>query len=290
MKYNGVELILDNFREVLKDYCVDDQDVVRSAILDGVDISEYIKPCKGNSYKLDQIRLACKEKLPKEIFGVLSGEQLHAVRSLSTRNYSVNQIVNQISSGRMSARHLEYLVKWVTDGVDISRLKVSLIPKKMLELFDIYLSQGKDMSKFNTGKVYSSEYVLYCIFMQDQGKDIERFTSKKWSEDVLSILSTKSTKFSDQLWDLVMSVIDESTDIERVSLMFTLSKGNLPVKKLSDPVYDNESLKIIYNASKQGLDYKCLMDSSFDYTSRKAKYDEMVMNKGKKISGIIRHF
>ena len=34
MKYKGIILILDNFRSVLKEYSVDIQDVVRSAILD----------------------------------------------------------------------------------------------------------------------------------------------------------------------------------------------------------------------------------------------------------------
>ena len=36
MKYKGTTLVLDNFRTVLKDFSVDVQDVVRSALLDNV--------------------------------------------------------------------------------------------------------------------------------------------------------------------------------------------------------------------------------------------------------------
>lgn len=46
LNFKGTNLILDNFRTVLRDYSIDVQDVVRSAILDDVDVADYIEICK----------------------------------------------------------------------------------------------------------------------------------------------------------------------------------------------------------------------------------------------------
>ena len=76
MVVKGKTLILDNFRKILSNYTVDIQDVVRSAILDGVDISKYIDVCKDNPYRLEQIRLSIKEGLDESLFN-LSGDLLY---------------------------------------------------------------------------------------------------------------------------------------------------------------------------------------------------------------------
>ena len=70
IKFKGELLVLDNFRVVLKNYSLDVQDIVRSAILDGLDISEYISQYKNDPYKLDQIRLELKEGLNTSLFSV----------------------------------------------------------------------------------------------------------------------------------------------------------------------------------------------------------------------------
>ena len=44
MYFKGKKLLLDNFRDVLKNYSLDIQDVVRSCILDDIDVEKYINP------------------------------------------------------------------------------------------------------------------------------------------------------------------------------------------------------------------------------------------------------
>ena len=46
MEWNGRKIILDNLREELSAYSVDIQDVVRSAILDGIELGSYVEECR----------------------------------------------------------------------------------------------------------------------------------------------------------------------------------------------------------------------------------------------------
>ena len=298
MKYRGSNLILDNFRSVMGDYDVDIQDVVRSAILDGVDISDYIESCKEEPYKLDQIRLSIKEDVPAVLFSSLNGEQLYIIRKLRAKNYNIEPIISQITSGRLSECYLDFLISWVTKGVDVSGIKLSLIPKKMLEVFDMHLCQGRDMRPFNNGKVYSKEYVLYCMSIQERGKDITRFATEDWSLEVLSDLAGVVSSVSDKVWQSVISVLTPKDSRNRVALMFRAAKYKLPINQLGMfgsslgtvrlPVYDDESVATIIEAAKGGFDWKSLMQESLSADERRARLDEMKMHRGRKVGGVLR--
>ena len=60
MYLNSRRVTLDNISEVLAGYSLDIQDEVRSMILDGLDLSEWVSVCRDNPYLLNQIRLAVK--------------------------------------------------------------------------------------------------------------------------------------------------------------------------------------------------------------------------------------
>ena len=106
MIYENDKLILDNFRTVLKDYSVDVQDVVRSAILDGVDITKYIESCKNNAYRLDQIRLGMKENLEEIFLNIKNGDSIYKIRKLKERGVSLSGIQSQIRQGVLNEESL----------------------------------------------------------------------------------------------------------------------------------------------------------------------------------------
>lgn len=295
MLYRGSKLVLDNFRSVMADYDVDIQDVVRSAILDGVNISDYIESCKDDPYKLDQIRLSLKESVPTVLFNGLNGEQLYIIRKLKAKNYNIDPIISQITSGKLSECYLDFLISWVTRGVDISGIKLSLIPKKMLEIFDMHLCQGRDMRPFNNGRVYSKEYILYCVSIQERGKDISRFANEDWSLEVMSDLAGIVGSVSDKVWQSVLSVLTSKDDRHRVALMFKAAKYKLPVNQLGaksgdteSPIYDNSSISLIIEAANGGFDWKSLMNTGLSTNDRRVRLDEMRMQRGKKVAGVLR--
>ena len=295
MEYKSRTLILDNFRSVLKDFSVDIQDVVRSAILDGVDIASYVNLCKNNPYKLDQIRMAMKESIPSVLYDSLSGEQLYIIRQLKVNKYNIDPIVSQVKSGKLAGCYLDFLISWVTKHVDISGIKISLIPKSMLEIFDMHLCQGRNMKPFNNGKVYSKDYILYCLSIQEGGKNIDRFVKEDWDEQLLAQLSVYAGNTPDAVWNSVMSVVTNDTGLERTDLLFSVARIGIPLDKITavskkdgSPVYDNESIQVIIDASTQGFDYRKFMSPELSAVQRRAKLDEMKMNRGKKVGGVLR--
>jgi hypothetical protein len=295
MKFKGTVLLLDNFRSVLSDYSLDIQDVVRSAILDGVDISHYIPLCAEDPYKLDQVRLALKERIPFSDFNVFGGDHLYAIRQLIRKGYNVEPIVSQITSGRLSEEYVGYLLSWVSKGIDVRGIKLSLIPKKMLEIFDMHISQGRDIRPFINGQVYSQEYILYCMSIQSTGKDISVFASKKWNEDVLSYLSSISKDMGTGSWSTLMGVISEQDDLNRVTTLVTAYKLKLPLDELGkrlhsgSAAYATDVLVLICDLARVGLPYKDLMTPGISVEAASSKAEEIKMVSGRRLSGTLRY-
>lgn len=287
MKYNNKDLILDNFRDLLFDYSVDVQDVVRSSILDNIDIIPYIKIYKDDAYKLDQIRLAIKEGLPKTFFKT-TGDMLYQIRQMSRRGVDLSSIENQLKSN-LSEQSMKYLIKWVDDGINISKLNIAIIPNSLLDTFDYGLRSGFDMTEFNNGKNYSSKYIKLCLQIKKNDKPISFLLSGEWSLDSLTVLSRES-KMQKNKWQLLVQGIDEQVSTSRLDLLVKLVKAGVPINKLQQKstknsyVYDEECLSIIYEGFFSNLDLEILMQTSSAKEMQVLK-SQLALDKKRKISG-----
>lgn len=287
MKYNNKDLILDNFRDLLFDYSVDVQDVVRSSILDNIDIIPYIKIYKDDAYKLDQIRLAIKEGLPKTFFKT-TGDMLYQIRQMSRRGVDLSSIENQLKSN-LSEQSVKYLIKWVDDGINISKLNIAIIPNSLLDTFDYGLRSGFDMVEFNNGKNYSSKYIKLCLQIKKNDKPISFLLSGEWSLDSLTVLSRES-KMQKNKWQLLVQGIDEQVSTSRLDLLVKLVKAGVPINKLQQKstknsyVYDEECLSIIYEGFFSNLDLEVLMQTSSAKEMQVLK-SQLALDKKRKISG-----
>lgn len=287
MKYNNKDLILDNFRDLLFDYSVDVQDVVRSSILDNIDIIPYIKIYKDDAYKLDQIRLAIKEGLPKTFFKT-TGDMLYQIRQMSRRGVDLSSIENQLKSN-LSEQSMKYLIKWVDDGINISKLNIAIIPNSLLDTFDYGLRSGFDMTEFNNGKNYSSKYIKLCLQIKKNDKPISFLLSGEWSLDSLTVLSRES-KMQKNKWQLLVQGIDEQVSTSRLNLLVKLVKAGVPINKLQQKstknsyVYDEECLSIIYEGFFSNLDLEVLMQTTSAKEMQVLK-SQLALDKKRKISG-----
>lgn len=292
MKYRGKELILDNLREVLRNFSVDIQDTVRSAILDGIDISEYINPCKDNPHRFEQIRLAKKEGMSDVYFGIQNGSILYQIRKMRHKGIDTVWIENQIKNGTLSSEHFEYMLKWVEDGVNISGLNISLIPKGLLEVFDHGMRSGFDMSIFNNGKSYRSKYIRLCLQIMNNGKSVSFLLGEDWDMSVLSMLVSFS-KASKKVWDSLVSNVDSSISDNRLRLLLPLVSNGICISKLqkkevSGYVYSDNCLGLVYKAYCDDLDYNVLIDTCMSYDEMVDTLEVMYVNKGKKVKGRVR--
>lgn len=287
MKYKGEVVLLDNFRTLFYDYSVDIQDIVRSAILDGVDIVKYVGLCKDNPYRLDQIRLAMKEKLPQGLYNVSNGYVIYKIRKLYQRGVNLSAVERQLSSGSLSDEYTEYMLTWISEGINIDSLNLAIIPKGLLETFDYGLRSGFSMVEFNNGISYSPEYIKLCLKISKDNKPITFLLGGEYDLEVLRCIAAFS-RIEDKKWKELTSNIDNSIDSKRVSMLIRLVKAGVSISDLQqkgsndDYVYPYECLDIVYHACLGQLDFKKLIKSTTDPIRMRSMADEMELKLNKK--------
>lgn len=289
MKFKGNELILDNFRSVLSDYSVDVQDVVRSAILDGVDISAYIPVCKNNPLRLDQIRLGIKEGIDEVFLSVKSGECLYKIRKLDSR--SLDLVSQKIEKNSLSGDSLEKLIDWVLKGYNIQGINVSIIPKSLYEVFEQGFQRGFDMSIFNDGRLYNQEYLKYCLVILSNGKDITPFVgnnSDLWSMDCIKLLASFSRVNSIEKWHKLISAISPDVKTDILKSLISCVKTGIDIKRLVDNNWSSACIEYLLKAYESKYDYTKLIDIGPDEVLLSSTLNQMMLNKSKRVSGRLR--
>lgn len=287
MKYKGEVVLLDNFRTLFYDYSVDIQDVVRSALLDGVDIVKFIGLCKDNPYRLDQIRLAMKEKLPQGLYKVSNGDIIYKIRKLYQRGVNLSAVERQLNSGSLSDEYTEYMLSWVAEGISIDSLNLAIIPKGLLETFDYGLRSGFSMVEFNNGISYSPEYIKLCLKILKDEKSITFLLGGEYDLEVLRYIAAFS-KIEDKKWNELTTNIDSDIDDVRTIMLIKLVKAGVSISDLQqkgsngDYIYSYECLVIIHSACLGQLDYKTLIKSTTDPIRMRSMADEMELKLNKK--------
>ena len=291
MFIKGETLILDNFRSCLSNYSVDIQDVVRSAILDGVDISRYIDICKDNPFRLDQIRLCLKEGFDEaSSLYKLDGDTLYRVRKLRNKG-NINLLIKHLYNGNLSETHIKHLLDWIQKGRSIEGIEVSVIPKNLLSVYDTGLSYGVDMSIFNN--VYCSpEYLEVLVGIAKNKRSVEKFLNHKdWSISKLKLVMNCSSNYTGWYdnWvnDINENMSYEVIDAYRVlySCMYKLKQAYwVSPEDLGD--VDNDYIDILVKAAKSGMNLRKFIGLS--KSAAESKFMEMKQSKDFKISGNIR--
>lgn len=292
MIFDGKVLILDNFRIVLREYSVDVQDIVRSAILDDIDISEYITQCKDNPYRLEQIRLAMKDNIDSDFLEISSGGLLYRIRCMCKKSIDISLFKRYINS--VNAETLGYLLSWMEEGLPISNLQVSRIPMDMLSVFDYGIRKGYDMSEFNNGKSYPEDRVRVLLKMQANNKKITRFLTDDWKLDVLSLLSNFSSK-DQKVWDKLLKYIEPTISMARLEPLVKCVSEGIPIKDINSKsedgryIYELGCIEIFYKGCIHSLDRRELLRETSERGMREV-YEELYLEKQKhqNISGRLR--
>lgn len=287
MKYKGRQLLLDNFRVLLSEYSVDVQDVVRSAILDGVDITKYLSECRDNPYRLDQIRLCLKEGIPSSILLLQSGSMIYKLRKLKSEGTNLNSIVVQLSKGTLSEIYLDKVIGWIEKGYKISELNVSIIPRGLLDVFEYGLSIGNSMLKYNNGKDYCEQYLRLCLRIENNGKNVDFLLGGDYSLESVGVLY-KYSKMNASKWNDVCRHINKDISSNRLELLMKLALNEIPIRKLQvisngRYVYSEEYLEYLLSIVKDNLDIDSLLKRTTDVVELKSIVSEILVERGKRL-------
>ena len=296
MQYRGTVLLLDNFRQVLSGYSVDIQDIVRSAILDGIDLSDCIDDYRTDPYKLDQVRLLRKEGL-EEVYCSLSGENIFRIRNMIREGKDISGVSTQLkaySRGALSEEYLSRTLSWSEAGYNLRDFKIAQVPRNLLDVFEYGFKNGVDMRLFNNGRNYDPEYIKSCILIKGNGFDIGYFVSTDWPLDSLKKLANFSRVKNKAVWKKVLDSVPAkmvaSTTPERIGLLIELAKSGISLTKVQGVsagryVYDEACLSLVLGAFKKGLDYNALISKATTSADMQVLLNSMEMQKNKKVGG-----
>lgn len=292
MKYKNKTLILDNFRTILSNYSIDVQDVVRSAILDDVDISGYIQSCKENPYRLDQIRLGIKDGISDVVFKITNGNVIYQIRSLKKKGVDLKPLEQQLKEGNLSDTYMLYALNWVEQGINLSKLNLSIIPQKLLPIFEYGLKSGFDMSKYNNGTSYSPQYVSSCLKIEKNEKSVSFLLSGDWNETIVEILSNFS-KVDSSIWNNLISNINKNISKTRLEKLIDLVKVNIDIAPLQviqngEYIFSDQCLALIEYAYSHKLNYKKLITDFTSEDNMSFQLKTMEISSRKSVKGRLR--
>lgn len=293
MKYKGTTLVLDNFRSVLKDFSVDVQDVVRSALLDNVSIEKYLDSCRNNPYRLDQIRLGMKEGIDEGYFQYSSGEVIRGIRGLLKKDVNLSPL-KKYRSGALSDKCFLYLIYWCKDGFNVSNLNLSIIPDYLLEFFDFGVRHDIDMKPFNNGYQYSINLVDYLVKIVENGCPIDKYSKGDWTIGVLDIMLNLSKMPNKSRYMLLYKILRDDIDDDLLRVLELISNMDITVinEIANSPEgvfkYTKDEYDLLAEGYKNGISLIVMLREGKSDDEIKRYLTKKKLEKGRVLSGSLR--
>jgi len=292
MYYNNQRVKIENIEKLFSEYSLDIQDEVRSMVLDGLDLTEWVSVCKDNPYRLNQIRLAMKEGVDPRFFNISDGRVLYSLRKYLKSGFSGEELYRFVGCG-FDSEQWEYILSWAEKGYLDKRLSLVRTPKNLWSLIDKGLQNNLPMWVFTTGRNYSVSEMNSLITIMSNGHDIDKFLIGSWRSDVIKVLG----EFSRFSW--YKKVVGAVYDF--ISLEFLLLIGELAKNKVIDAdllvaykgsqgergyyLYQTYHLSIILQAVQKGVDYTKLKDYNLRESDANVILADMIANRSIPMKG-----
>lgn len=285
MEYNGEKLNLDNFRSVLSDFSVDVQDVVRSAVLDVVDVSEYLDSFKTDSYSLDQVRLALKEGLDVSEIPPINGRVMFELRRAVRGGLDFKKISSLIFAD-IDEEYFSYLLKWYQMGIDVSCVNLSKTPKNLLKVLDYGVQNGYNLSKFNPNVSCDPKIVKYFIMIETLGRDSTLLYRLNLGIEELKLLFKKAGELNNSQWKEVCAWIERvkrRADVRYISAIVSCVRNNMKVDWRKKR-YSTKQLEYAIEAYERGVDYEKVLNEELENKAKEVLI-KLQVEQNKQLSG-----
>lgn len=290
MLWKGSKVNISNYLDVFKSYSRDIKEVIRSAILDDTPIQKYVELYKNDPYMLWQIKMALDEGVEETLLGsISSGRIVYKIRELNNKGINIKPFYKYFKKD-LSDSHYDYIIKWYREGFVLDKYDFEILPSELLEIFDYGISLGYDMSIFNNGVNFSRDYILHCVRILANKKNISIFLDGKWDIENLAMLSKYAkSRYYDKMIpyitkDITPSIIEEFYSCCRVGMSLE------EIALVEDGVYVYSPIHIskIRDAFVDKLDYKQLLNVELSIKEINDILTNLKYNSSKKISGRLR--
>lgn len=251
MYFDNRKVTLDSYLDIFKDFSLDIQDEVRSMILDNIDLTEFIYPCKDNPYRLNQIRLAYKEGISSEYFRIDSGKILYKIRQFISETEDSSILLPYITRG-FSDSEWDYIIEWATKGYLDSRLNLHITPFSMWSSLDVGLKLGLPMWIFTNGKSYSNKFIESMIKILSNGYSVKRYLTGDWSISVIE----KIAAYSYRRWfSRIEPFLYDMISYNFIFLVGELISKHAPVEKYMQLAKDDATGELYYLYTSYHLEF-----------------------------------
>ena len=292
MYFNSHRVKIENIDKVFSEYSIDIQDEVRSMVLDGIDLVDWVPVCKDNPYRLNQIRLASKEGVDPKFFSISDGIVLYKLRSYLRNGFSGEELHGFLGCG-FDSEQWSYILSWAEKGYLDRRLALVRTPKRLWSLIDKGLQNNLPMWVFTTGKNYSVEEMNSLVKIMSNGYTIDRFLKGSWRTEVLKTLA----EFSRYSWyEKVVGAVYDFISLDFLLLIGELAKSRVIDMDLLEAykgdsgergyyLYQSYHLSLILQAVLKGLNYTDLKDYNLRESDAKVILAELEANKAIPLKG-----
>lgn len=158
MRYQNMEVTLDNYTEIFSQYPLDILDEIRSALLDGLPILNYLNRSPED---LHQIRLAMLEGVSAEFF-TLPASLLKSVRSAVNEGHSLSSFQQYLNKG-IDSTLLETILTWDMKGYLLNPLSLEYLTEDNVPLFTSMLRRNIDIAPYLTAHAVPLESMQYIV-------------------------------------------------------------------------------------------------------------------------------
>lgn len=253
MRFQGIPVTLDNYKDIFRDCIPDVLDEIRLAVLDDTNIIPYLDSCGTDSYKLGQFRLAIREGVQSRFLSMkLTAKTIYSIRKCFSEGISLEPLLKYYSGTNITlpVDVFEIIVETLSLGGDISKIDFYDVKDEVLEIICKGLVRGYPMQMFVDDR-FTESYIRLLMRGLDLSIDISPFMKDIWDEDQLITIFANSSKVD---IGLLMQYISPKFPSDTIrSLVTILSKG-LDIDKLayrdSDgfPIYSTYQIDVLGDA------------------------------------------
>lgn len=250
------EVTISNYKELFNWCSPDVLDEIRSAIWDGVDISDYIEVCRDDSYRLGQIRLALREGMPLVLLsGGVSGKAIHSLRWCFAKGIKLEPLLKYY--GKVDAELLGKLIEATRLGANIESVNFMNIKRDIIDIVISGLINQYPMEMCEGNKDWMTEdYVRTLIRGMAMGVDVLVFAESKWNIDIMNSIFSQSCQAD--INTLLMYITNRFNFDLVQQLLGALKEGqslDILAKKYDDgsPVYNEYQVEVLREALSLGI-------------------------------------
>lgn len=263
---NGKVCTLANYLQLTEGYSPDIQDEVRSAILDDIPIGGYVEKCKGDSFKLNQIRLAIREYVPaRYISHRLSASNLRLIRTAHREGISLNPLEKYISPRgilSISCDSLDLILSAYLDGADISQVDFTHVREDTVDLLCSGLRKGYPMWVVTTEDPSISRSKLSLLMKcMNLNLDIHPFLTRNWNLSCINLIAVNANKLE---YTVLMKHVNERFSEEQLTEVISVATEWLDFLPLclkdeqGTPLFNEYQMSVLgsiikYNSRQENL-------------------------------------